>query len=260
MTKRISKFYRASAIFVLGLSVFIAVSVFLANTGNRALATIYWGGGQATDSFFIEKLFDANTELVHGTPIRMNAHDGFFAVVQRDQGVPSIIDELEQRFSDLPSEDVIIGRGKDTAFFTAKADHRIIGIMLVRDRNINKTMMFAATLSDAVLYDRSDPLGDKNGTDPVAELRPPGSQRVLSLASPSFEFAAYKSINANLTNFYESTFSNNNITAVSVNALKDNKFPNTGDLFYFDSGIKMGFVLYQSDPKNGCSYSVVCTQ
>ena len=245
---------------MLGAGLIAVTSYFLINPGSTAHASIYWNGGQTADSFFIENLCDNNTKFVYATPITVNTNDGYFVVLQTNQAVPELLEQFKDRFSHFAPENIIVGTGTNAGFFSAKVDGKISGTLLIRDQNINKTIMVALTMPDSVLKRDNSTLTDVDGIDPVIELRPPGSQRVICLETPMMTLAAYKSIDGNLTDFYESIDDNTDISAVSVMAFADKKLPNNGDLFFFDTCNQKGFVVYQSDLKNNCSYSIVCAQ
>ena len=245
---------------LLGSVVLWSTSYFLLFSVEKAHATIYWQGGSATDSFFVPKLQKLGTKAVYGGPVTINSNKGHFIVMEAKQTIPKLLSDLKNQFSEIPKSDISIGNGTNAGFFTVNAGDRTCAIMLVRDYNINQTMLFTVMAPKELFRQNSGGFTDTDGTDPVAELRPPGSQRLFCFETPTIAFTAYKSINGNLTDFYESAFSSDEIRGVSVMAFADEKLPNNGNMFFFDTCNQQGFVVYQSDIKDNCSYSIVCAQ
>lgn len=260
MKKLIKKTFKTVVICLLGIFIFAGTSYLLLNSCSTAYATIYWNGGSATDSFFVPKFYKLGMKAIFGGPVTLNGSGGHFVVLQANQTVPELLYQLEEQFSELPPGNVSTGKGTNGAFFTARADDRICATMLIRDYNINKTLVFIIMAPAELFRHPEDPFADENGTDPVAELRPPGSKRVFCFETPAIAFTAYKSIDGDLTDFYESAFSAGDIRAVSITTFSDKKLPNNGNLFFFDSHFHKGFVVYQSSPEENCSYSIVCAQ
>jgi hypothetical protein len=256
----IKKILKTAVICFLCILVFVGTSYLLLNSGTAAYATIYWNGGSATDEFFVPKLQKLGMKAVFGGPVTINSNNGHYIVMEAKQIIPELLSELKNQFSELPAENVSVGNGINGGFFTAKTNDRIFAAMLIRDYNINKTMLFTVIAPEELFQQNPGGFTDTSGADPVAELRPPGSIRVFCFETPALAFAAYKSANSNLTDFYESACNNTGIKAVSIMAFAENKLPDNGNLFFFDSSNNKGFVVYQSDPKNNCSYAIVCAQ
>ena len=261
MTKLIiQNFLRSCLVILLGTAVFGGASYFLLFSIEKAQATIYWQGGSATDIFFVPRIRTLGMKAVYGGPVTMNGNDGHYVVLTAEQDVPELLKELKQKFSELPEEDVIVGKGTNAGFFTVNAGDRTCAIMLIKDDNINKTWLFAVIMPKELFHRANQLFDNESGVDPVAELRPPASKRVFCFETPAIAFAAYKSIDGDLADFYESAFSTDDMRAVSVMAFAEERLPNNGNLFFFDSSNNKGFVVYQSDPKNNCSYAIVCAQ
>ena len=238
----------------------LGVSFFLLHSAEEASAAIYWGEGRTSDTFFLDKLNKLGYNTVFGGPATINGSNGHFAVYKANTSVPNILGQLKNQFSQLSSDDTNAKEGIKTGFFIAEYQQRTCAMMLIQDDNINKTWLFVITMPKELFHRTNQPFDNENGVDPVIELRPPGSQRVFCFETPALAFAAYKSIDGDLTDFYESAFSTDEMRAVSIMAFTEERLPNNGNLLFFDTCNQKGFVVYQSDPKNNCSYAIVCAQ
>jgi hypothetical protein len=256
----IHKLLRSCLIILLGMAVLSGGSYFLLFSVEKAQATIYWQGGSATEGFFIPKLQKLGMKAIFGGPVTINSNEGHYIVMEAKQKIPELLSELRNQFSELSGNDISIGNGINGGFFTAKVADKIYALMLIRDYNINKTMVFAIIAPKELFQQNPGGFTDANGMDPVAELRPPGSTRVFCFQTSALAFAAYKSINSNLADFYESALSTDDRRGTSIMSFTKAKLPDNGNLVFFDSSVQKGFVVYQSDPKNNCSYAIVCAQ
>jgi hypothetical protein len=254
------KYIRAITIFAFGFVLCWCVSYLLILSVQPASATIHWKGGAATDNLFISRMRNLGMKLSFGSPVTLNGNDGYYAALLADQEIPQLLKELKEKFSDLPDESIVVGKGTNAGFFTVKADDRTCSIMLIRDYNINKTILLTVTSSSELFKHPDNFLADEQGIDPIAELRPPGSKRVFSFETHSTVLAAYKSVNRNLADFYESALSAENKHGASIMTFTQAKLPDNGNFLFFDSPSGKGFVVYQICPKDNCSYSIVCSQ
>jgi hypothetical protein len=257
----LNKLLRFFVILFFGAVLALGASCFLIHSAEKASAAIYWGGGQASDTFFLGKLNNLGHNAVFGGPVTINGSNGHFVVYKADASVPKILGQLKNQFSQLPSDNTTIKEGSKTGFYIAEYQQRTCALMLVNDDNIQKTWLFALMMPKELFNETPQPfVNEDGGVDPVAELRPPGSTRVFCFETPAIAFAAYKSINGNLADFYESALSTDDRRGISIMSFTKAKLPDNGNLFFFDSSNNKGFVVYQSDPKNDCSYAIVCAQ
>ena len=235
-------------------------SYFLIHSIGETSAAIYWGGGTASDALFFDKLNNLGYNAVFGGPVTINGSNGHFVVYKANASVPRILGELRKQLSRSSSDNTATQEDAKTGFFIAEYQQRTCALMLVKDDNIGKTWLFAMMMQTELFHRASQPFTDENGVDPVAELRPPGSTRVFCFETPALAFAAYKSINGDLTDFYESACNNADITGVSLMTFAENRLPDNGSLIFFDAGSQKGFVAYQRDSKDSCGYAIVCAQ
>ena len=254
-----NKLLRTLVILCLSLCLFLSISWFLIYSVKEASAGIYWGDSTVSDSFFFDKLLNLGYKAVFGGPVVLNGENGHFAVFRINGTIPEIGEQIKNRFAQLHPDDVIVGNGSKADFIVAKCGPRTFASMLIRDDNINSTWLFVITMPTKLFHKTNSSI-DEAGMDPVQAFRPPGSQRVFCFETPSIALAAYKSIDRNLADFYESKCASDGIRAASVMAFTDAKLPNNGNIFFFDSYSDKGFVVYQSSPKDNCSYAIVCSQ
>ena len=254
------KVLRFFVILCSGAILALGTSFFLVHSVEKASAAIYWGGGKVSDTFFFGKLNNLGYNTVFGGPVTINGSNGHFVVYRADASVPKILGQLKNQFSQLSSDDTTAKEGLKTGFFIAEYKQRTCALMLIQDDNINKTWLFAVIMPKELFHRTNQAFDNENGFDPVAELKPPGSTRVFCFETPAIAFTAYKSIDGDLADFYESAFSTDDMRAVSVMAFAEERLPNNGNLLFFDTCNQKGFVVYQSDLKNNCSYSIVCAQ
>ncbi len=252
--------FRGSLVAFLGLAVFGGVSYLALFPAGEARATIYWHGGSATDQVFVPRLGGLGMRAVFGGPVTVNSNDGYYVIMEANRDVPMLLERLEDRFADLPPENVNIGRGTQGGFFTARMDRRMCAIMLIRDFNTNKTLLFTVMAPVSLFRNPVDPFMDQGGVDPVAELRPPGSTRVFCFETPALAFAAYKCMDSSLAGFYENILSSSEARGISLMSFTNAQLPDNGNLHFFERGIQNGFLAYQSSPKESCSYAIVCAQ
>lgn len=255
-----NKILRFLVIFCFGVALVLGASYFLIHHADQASATIYWESPGVRDSFFLGKLGDLGYNATFGGPITMNGSNGHFVIYQANATVQDTLKQLKKHFAQLSPEDIHVKEDAKTGFFVAECGQKTCAWMLIRDDNINKTWLFTIIMPTELFHRTKQLFMDENGSDPVAELRPPGSTRVFCFETPALTFAAYKSIDGDLTDFYESAFDDDEIRGVSIMAFSENKLPNNGNLFFFDTSLHKGFVVFQNEPKDNYSYSIVCAQ
>ena len=255
-----NKLIQASLIVGLGMLLAFVTSYFFFWSVGEVHADIYWQVEMNSGAFLLRRFEGCVDRIIFGGPVTLNSKDGHYLVMEADQNVSGLLKQLKQEFSTLPPENITIGQGVSGGFFTAKMDRGICASMLIRDFNTNKTLLFTIIAPVALFRYPANPYVDQDGNDPVAGLRPPGSTRMFCFETPALRFAAYRSIQSNLTDFYENALSTTEIKGISIMSSTDAILPNNGNLFFFEKGIQNGCLAFQTSPEENCSYAIVCAQ
>lgn len=251
---------RGSLIAGLAFMLVYLTSSFVFWSVQDVYADIHWQSQGSYGTQFLETFEPFVDRVVFGGAVRLNSHDGYYLVMEADQDVSTLLTQVEQVYSNLPPENISIGRGDQGGFFTVKINQRMCACMLIRDGNTNKTLLFTLLAPASLFRYPVDPYVDQGGGDPVAELRPPGSTRVFCFEAGGLGFSAYRCMSSNLTTFYDNIFSTDEFRGISIASLADTKLPKNGNLFFFDTQTKKGIVTFQTSPEENCSYAIVCTQ
>ena len=260
MISKHDKPIRASLILGLGILLAFVTSYFLFWSVGEVHADIYWQGQRDSGAQFLETFEGFVDRVIFGGPVTLNSKDGHYLVMEADQDVPALLKQVKQTYSHLPPENISIGQGDTGGFFTVRMDQRMCACMLIRDAATKKTLLFTILAPVSLFHYPADPSMDQGGSDPVADLRPPGSTRVFCFETAGLAFTAYRCMNSNLASFYDNVLSTDELKGISIASFSNAKLPNNGNLYFFDSPANKGCVTFQTSPKENCSYAIVCAQ
>ena len=222
-------------------------------------AEVYWHGHSAGNgSSFLDRLKGTPAQVLHAAPVAINGKDGYYIAMRSKKAVPEILKELKKRFLFDPDQPVQTGSGWPGGFLIANDGDWTCAMLLIRDHRSKETLMLSVIAPRDLFTKKRGEFEDVDGSDPMAQLRPPASQRVFSFVIGNVRYAVYRSSQRTLAAFYENRLPDLGIRNVSVQAGAGKRLPNDGNLFFFDVGGRGGFVAYQSSLDQNESYAIIC--